>query len=77
MIWVLPTSAVGNPVTTARLELAPAGGSMSATNIAIGPTYQTMTGTVTVTSGSLDVGLYLDAGANVSMQIDDVRLTKP
>lgn len=64
----------GTPPTTARMEVSGYGGSQLNVNIVTDASYQTISQTVTVTNGQADVGFYLDAAADTSLQIDDVSL---
>ncbi|NQX58690.1 CBM35 domain-containing protein [Paenibacillus qinlingensis] len=60
--------------TTARMELSNYGGSQLNVNISVNSSYQTISQTVTVSNGQLDIGFYLNAPVNASLQMDDIVL---
>jgi hypothetical protein len=66
----------GTPPTTARMEVSGYGGAQINVNMTTGSSYQNLTQTVTVTNGQLDIGFYLHASLNTSLQIDDVVLSQ-
>ncbi len=66
----------GTPPTSARMEVSGYGGTQLNMNVTAGSTYQTVTQSVTVTSGQVDIGFYVDAAAGTSLQIDDVTLSQ-
>lgn len=66
----------GAAPAVARMELSGYGGTQVNVNISPNNTYQTISGTVAVMNGQLDIGFYFDANASNSLQIDDITLTQ-
>ena len=67
---------LNQPATIARLELAAYGGTTIDVHITPTSTYQFISAQVTITTGQLDIGFYVNGPAHTSLQIDDVTLQK-
>ncbi|MDR4945196.1 CBM35 domain-containing protein [Neobacillus cucumis] len=74
--WVKLQAYSGVNPTTSRMELNNYGGSQVNVNFLPSSHWQQVSSTVTVTNGQLNVGFYLDADVNTSLQIDDVTISK-
>jgi fructan beta-fructosidase len=61
--------------TTARMEISNNGNPVNV-NITPGASYQLISTPVTVSNGQVDIGFYVNAPANTSLQIDAVSITK-
>ncbi|WP_158442598.1 CBM35 domain-containing protein [Paenibacillus sabinae] len=70
------TNNTGAAPNIARMELSGFGGTQINADISSNSAYQTISRTVTVTNGQLDIGFYFDANATYSLQIDDITLTQ-
>jgi hypothetical protein len=74
--WVKLQAYSGVNPAASRMELGNYGGSQINVSFSPSPDWQKISSTVTVTNGQLDVGFYLNADKNTSLQIDDVVITK-
>jgi hypothetical protein len=74
--WVKLQAFSGVNPTTSRMELSNYGGAQINVNFLPSPNWQQISSTINVTNGNLDLGIYLNADKNTSLQIDDVIITK-
>ncbi|MFB9324656.1 glycoside hydrolase family 66 protein [Paenibacillus aurantiacus] len=66
---------LGSP-SLSRMELSDYGGSTVYVNIPHGDSYVSISGTATVTNGTLKIAFYQAAPGSTNLQIDDVKLSK-
>ncbi len=74
---MIKLTAYGGAPRTARIELTDYGGTNRYIDIPATGTWQPFSITVEVTSRNMDIGMYVDAQAFTSMQIDDVQFFIP
>ncbi|MCF6093616.1 hypothetical protein L1765_06390 [Microaerobacter geothermalis] len=74
--WVKLQAYSGVDPTYSRMELSNYGGSQINVNFSPSANWQQINTTVNITNGQLDLGFYLNADGNTSLQIDDVIISK-
>ncbi len=74
--WIKLQAYSGVDPTYSRMELSSYGGNQINVDFSPGSDWQQISTTVNITNGQLDLGFYLNADGNTSLQIDDIIISK-